>query len=111
MMGINRNDILLTAAVLLVAAVVLLAFFLNSDDGKTALVSVDGDAIYTLSLEKETEKTVETQWGTNIVKVEKGEISVSFADCRDKICQNHRAISKTGETIVCLPHKLVVEII
>ena len=27
-----------------------------------------------------------------------------------KICEKHRAISQTGETIICLPHKLVVEI-
>ena len=29
----------------------------------------------------------------------------------DKICVNHAAISKKGETIVCLPHKVVVEVV
>ena len=32
------------------------------------------------------------------------------ADCRDQICVRHRAVSAVGESIICLPHKLVVEI-
>ena len=32
------------------------------------------------------------------------------ADCPDQICVRHKAISKSGESIVCLPHKVVVEI-
>ena len=32
-------------------------------------------------------------------------------NCPDKICVNHAAISKKGETIVCLPHKVVVEVV
>jgi hypothetical protein len=32
------------------------------------------------------------------------------ADCPDKLCVHQKAISATGETIVCLPNKVVVEI-
>lgn len=32
------------------------------------------------------------------------------ADCKDQICADHKAIEKSGETIVCLPHKVVIEI-
>ena len=32
------------------------------------------------------------------------------ADCPDQICKNHKPIRKSGETIVCLPHKAVIEI-
>ena len=32
------------------------------------------------------------------------------ADCPDKICINMGTIRKKGQTIICLPHKLVVEI-
>ena len=39
-----------------------------------------------------------------------GSVTVQDADCPDKICEKHRAINRTGETIICLPHKLVVEI-
>ncbi len=110
-MKFNRNDIILTAAVLLVAVVVFLAFLFNMQGGQNAQISVDGEIVCTLKLTEETEKEIETKWGKNTVWVKDGQVSVIFADCRDKICQNHRSISKTGETIVCLPHKMVVEII
>ena len=32
------------------------------------------------------------------------------SSCPDLICVRHKAVSETGETIVCLPHKLVIEI-
>jgi hypothetical protein len=32
------------------------------------------------------------------------------ADCPDKLCEKTGKISKNGETIVCLPHRVVVEI-
>ena len=42
--------------------------------------------------------------------VKDGKVSVTEADCPDKVCVNTGEISKSGDTIVCLPHKLVVEI-
>ncbi|MBQ9155690.1 MAG: NusG domain II-containing protein [Eubacterium sp.] len=47
----------------------------------------------------------------NILKIEDGRVSMVKADCPDKICVDHKPIRNVGETIVCLPHKLVVEII
>ena len=32
------------------------------------------------------------------------------ADCPDKICVNHRSISRDGEGIICLPNQTVVTI-
>ena len=32
------------------------------------------------------------------------------ANCPDEICVHHKPISKNGETIVCLPNKVVVVI-
>ena len=32
------------------------------------------------------------------------------ADCRDQLCVNQKAISADGESIICLPNKIVVEV-
>jgi hypothetical protein len=35
---------------------------------------------------------------------------MTAADCPDKLCVKQRSIAKEGETIVCLPHRVVVKI-
>ena len=45
------------------------------------------------------------------VIVEKGAIRVCDADCPDKICEERGAISKAGQTIVCLPNRIVIKVL
>lgn len=37
-------------------------------------------------------------------------VSMIEADCPDHYCVDHAAIDKVNETIVCLPHRVVLEI-
>lgn len=46
----------------------------------------------------------------NLLFVSDGVVRMEAADCRDQICVHHRPVSRGGESIICLPHKLVVEI-
>ena len=46
----------------------------------------------------------------NIVRISGGSVTVSAASCRNQVCTEHGGISKTGESIVCLPNRLVVTI-
>ena len=48
------------------------------------------------------------RWYNKIDK--EGKAYMSGADCPDKLCVKQKAISKKGESIVCLPHKLVVQV-
>lgn len=47
---------------------------------------------------------------TNVIQIEDGKVKMIEADCPDQICVKHHPIQYNGETIVCLPHHLVVEI-
>lgn len=38
------------------------------------------------------------------------EIRISKANCNDQVCVRTGAIDKQGDTVVCLPHKLVIEV-
>ena len=55
--------------------------------------------------------TLEEEGGSNTVQVEKGRIRVSEADCPDQICVNQGWISGGAVPIVCLPHRLMIEIV
>ena len=105
-----KNDVILITVVLIVSLLAFLIFNSSLKDGENAVVTVEGKIVAVLSLAQDTKKTVETKYGINEVTVKDKKVCVSNADCPDKICEKHREISRVGETIVCLPHKLVVEI-
>ena len=107
---IIKNDLILISAILAISIVAFLIFTISLKKGEKAVVTVNGEKVAVLDLNEDTTQKINTKYGFNEVKIEKGEVSVTNADCPDKICANHRQISKVGQTIVCLPHKLVVEI-
>ena len=53
---------------------------------------------------------VKTKLGTNIIKVKDNKIGIIEADCPDKVCMNPEYIEKAGQSLVCLPHKVMIEI-
>lgn len=46
----------------------------------------------------------------NTLKLSKSGVFMEASDCPDQICVHHSPVSASGENIICLPHKLVVEI-
>ena len=46
----------------------------------------------------------------NVVIISEGAVCVSEATCKNKVCMRHSSISHPGESIVCLPNRLVVSI-
>lgn len=53
---------------------------------------------------------VKSKYGYNIIDIKDDSIRILDADCKDGICIKSGFISKTGESLVCLPHKLMIEI-
>lgn len=47
----------------------------------------------------------------NVILCQNGEVQMTESSCPDLICVHHRAIGMAGENIICLPHKIVIEII
>ncbi len=106
-----KNDLILLIIILLISSSLLLMFKLKKEEaGARAVISIDGKVYKEISLESDTELIVSTTLGTNVVTVKENEVYVSSADCPDKICVNHAHIHSKGETIVCLPHKMVITI-
>ena len=49
--------------------------------------------------------------GTNELVIEDGEARLTEADCPDSLCVNMGRISRSGQSIICLPHQVVVRIV
>lgn len=103
---------------LLVAAVAVSAAWLllrnRETDSSVARITRDGVLLEEIDLEKVGEPysfTLEDGSGSNTVLVEKGRIRISEADCPDQVCVNQGYITDGTVPIVCLPHKLIIEIV
>ncbi len=107
---ISKGDIYLIVVILFLVISALLWRYFTADEGAKAVVTIDGTVKEELKLVKDAEVKIVTAEGYNIIKVQDGKAYVAEADCRDHICVRHQPISVEGETIVCLPHKLVVEV-
>lgn len=106
----KKKDIILIAAVLVVALIGYAAIKMTQKDGKQVVITVDGKEVYQTSMNKDQTYEIPVNNGVNIMQIKDGKVTMKEADCRDQICADHKAIEKSGETIVCLPHKVVIEI-
>jgi len=107
----KKKDILLIAVVLLFALGMALAMGIGQGkSGGQIRIMVDGKEYGTYSLFENRIIEVENEYGYNKLVLKNGEVSMEKADCPDQYCVEHVPVSKANETIVCLPHKLVVEV-
>lgn len=106
-----RNDIILAVVLLAVAAAAMLFWHFGKVEGDFAVVLIDGVETARYALDTDTEVVIHTDnAGENTLVIAGGKAYVGAANCPDLVCAGHRAISRVGETIVCLPHKLVIKI-
>lgn len=85
----------------------------NTAGGSTACIYSDGKLIKTIDLHSDGEQSFtvnSADGGYNIITVKDGCISVTDADCPDRICVMTAPISDGIQPIVCMPHKLVIRI-
>ena len=105
----TRNDLILVAGLLILSLVPCsLSLF---PEKKIAVVKVGGEIVRELDLSEEKIFTVEAGGGKNILEVKGGAVRVVEADCPDKICVQRGAIKNLGETIACVPHKILIEVV
>lgn len=110
----KKREIIIFASLFVVAlAAVLVMQLASTPDNKTILITIDGEEYRRINIDEETyeEFTIETEHGVNNVIIENGYINVVSADCPNQICVNTKEAYGFGDNIVCLPHKVVIEII
>lgn len=105
-----KNDILLILALLLLAGCAWAVLRLTRRPGGEAVVTVDGVVVATLPLGEDGRFPIAAGAGNNLVEIAGGRVRVAEADCPDRLCVRSGWARYDGESIVCLPHKLVVTV-
>lgn len=107
-------------ALLLLSFLPLALFTLNQGDATLnpdetlAVVSIDGKTVGEFPLSKDTPHQEKTFYPKgkqyNIIEVEGTRVRVKEDNSPDQVAVNTGWISKPGQTSVCLPHRLIVEV-
>ncbi len=112
----NRYDVLVAALVLALAALVAVLFYGNltgsglaGSSPVTATVTHRGEVVATLPLTKDTELTVGEEYRLTVI-VENGAVRVAESDCPTADCVRTGAVSRPGQSIVCLPEQVIIRL-
>ena len=105
----KKNDWIIITVVVVVASAFFRMHFLGSERGNGVVeVQVDGKVYGRYSLAKEREIEIND---TNRLEIKNGTARIIWADCPDQVCVHHKEISRNGESIICLPNKVVISIV
>lgn len=113
---IKKMDIVIIAVLLIISFTPHLIFFKTSQKGSKnnyAIIQVDGKIHKKIDLSKvkKSEKVnLNLPNGKNTLLIKNNSIQMDSANCNDALCVKQGNISKVGQTIICLPHKLIIEI-
>ena len=104
---LKRADWLMIIAVASLA--LALFFLLPQTPGATVRIAYPGhDERYPLH---EARDVRITQGGAfNVIRIEGGRVRVEEANCPDERCRLQGAIDQSGQSIVCLPHRVSITI-
>ena len=110
---LKKRDIILIVSLLVVGIIALVIWhFIYSVDGKYVTIEQRDNliGIYPLNVDKEIEIEHRGEVVNKIV-IEDGYCHMEEAECPDHLCIKQGKVNKSGQTIVCLPDRVVVTVV
>lgn len=107
----RKNDIIFISVLLSAVMLIGACFFFIRPEGELVKVTVDKELFGEYPLSEDITVEIRSGDGLNILVIKDGKAYVSEASCPDGICSAHKPISREGESIICLPNKVVVTVV
>lgn len=109
----KKQDKFLILALFLISLASWLGYYVaHRTPALYAQVTVDGELAESLDLSKNREITIQgANGGMNLLIIQDGEIWCEEASCPDKVCIRQGKQSRDGEMIVCLPNRMIVQVV
>lgn len=110
---IKKADIILLILLVVIGVVSTVYVTASKSGGDTVLVEKNGELFGTYSLFEDKEidvPAIDTITTDLHVSIKNGSVEVTESGCANQVCVKHSAISQTGESIICLPNRVVVKI-
>lgn len=104
----HRADLIVVILLLAIGLSALVMSLTLSPDGEYIKITRDNEVIATLPLDEDKELSVD---GVNTVVIEDGYAYMKDALCPDGLCVKMGKIHSVGERIICLPNRVIVEVV
>ena len=101
------RNICLIAGLCVIAITLFLVFSPQKESGASVTVYADGEVYGVYDLQ--TDRTVDVDGRCKIV-IRDGTVSVTEATCHNQTCVHHVPVSDAGESIICLPNRVIVQV-
>ncbi len=111
----GKNLIYIILFLIVIISLCFYVYFAFFQETAVSLVVIkqDGHIIKTLPLENDAEFLVKSSLGENHVTIKDGSVSVTHANCPDRVCVRTSPLTRNNaatSVIVCLPHKLIISL-
>jgi len=119
---IRKADIILFIVLVVVGLTASIILAMSKSGGDTVVVQRNGELYGKYSLFEDREIVISdtakakssnaksSNKTENVLVIKDGTAIMESASCHNQVCVHHAAISQTGESIVCLPNKVIVKI-
>ena len=107
---IRKADIILLIVLVIVGLASTAYVAMSKTGGDTVIIEQRGKMYGKYSLFENRTITIEGKKCKNIVTIEGGQVWMEESTCKNQICVHHSRISSGGESIVCLPNRVVVRV-
>lgn len=107
----GKNDIILLSAIVILTLGFLMGMTQLLHQGQRVLITVDGEIYGSYPLSESQDIEIRKDGAVvNIVRIENGRAHMFMADCPDQLCQKQGEIEREGESIICLPNRVVAAV-
>ena len=106
----KKNDLIIISVIAILALALFVFIKSNNRTGACAVVTVDGKETARFFLDTDIEYEIKSSAGVNSLVIKDGYAYLKDADCPDRLCVKMGKINKEDQSIICLPHKVIIEI-
>ena len=104
--SITKGDIILVVSLIVISLVMFIFSFWGSEN-LIAEIYVDGEKTHSIAM-SEVEESFTVNENYCQLLVEKDGVSFVFSDCGDQLCVKRGKLKNQGDTMACVPEKVVV---
>ena len=106
--NITKGDVCLIVSLLLLCLVLFVSSF-QSSESRRAEIYVSGERVHSIALSEVSESYTVNENYCQLL-IEKDGVSFIFSNCGDQLCVKKGKLKNQGDTMACVPEKVVVVI-